>query len=533
MQQNQGNNKGEIMRVTIYKSTIGAAICTIMASFSAPASAGRPADQQPYTWGKIQVGSSTTSTQLNGVTSLSRITLTSTLQSGDLNENGEGENLVWTCGAHDDGGLLTQYWTPVQQSFLASSDNPFFSAGIYGADGDESATIQIDVDPAPPPQWIPDDVKDTARVNASNAENNASALGTAGKVCKALTQAGQLQFKNLCLFVTQSQKTEEGWGDVLNLIANDPSDPNYKVIATPVTPLLTPIAVDNVPQPIVDAFNALQDNQLQSIGVMRAIVTSTNRATGAYDANDDAWMAQQAAAGVKYRIQLGTLMQQKPALLANLQNALRANGVPPISFSANDVIGYESDLLYNGFSNNEIAIYKQLGYNDDDIYMARNRLATRDIVASAGTFPDMFTGSTYTAALQKLADVLAFSPLGEGQQIKAEGVFDSSTGSAITYKLRVEAKGGNLGGSFEEKDHASANSFGFQSTSLTRAGTMGNKIVVEGNYTANDNTTGKFQLLITPDAGGSSKGNLSIKLSNGAVISGTLNGGDIKLPKSS
>jgi len=301
-----------------------------MAWLSIPAHAGRPPDKPAYTWGKIPVGSSTTSVQLNGVHSLDAITFKSILLSGDPGENGEGENLVWACGAHDDGGKLIQYGVTYTQRFLASSDNPFISAGIVGADGDESASIQVDVDPAPPPQWIPDDIKDAARVNASNAENNASALGTAGKVCTTLTKAGQLQMKNLCTFISQSNKLEEGWGHVLNEIANDPSDPNFRVIAMPVTPVVTRISAGDVSQPIADAFNAVLDNQAQSIGVMRAIVTSTNRATGAYDANDDSWSAAQAAAGVRYRVQLGALVQNKVALLENLQATLRNNGVPAI-----------------------------------------------------------------------------------------------------------------------------------------------------------------------------------------------------------
>jgi len=164
--------------------------------------------------------------------------------------------------------------------------------------------------------------------------------------------------------------------------------------------------------------------------------------------------------------------------------------------------------------------------------MARSRVAARDIYASAGTYPDMFTSSAYTTALQNLGDLLQFAPLSEGQQVKAEGLFNSSTGSAITFKLRAGVDGGNLVGGLEEKDHASANSFGFESTSLTSAGTQGNKIIVEGRYTANDNTTGNFRLVITKGSGGSSKGSLTIKLSNGMVLTGPLAGGDIKIKTS-
>jgi hypothetical protein len=516
-----------------YKKTLATAVCMSMAFLSVPASAGRPANKQPYTWGKISVGQGTQSVQLNGVNELDAITLTSILLSGDPNENGEGENLVWASGAHDDGGKLTQYWTPIQQRFLASSNNPFFSAGIYGADGDESASIQVDVDPAPPPQWIPDDVKDAARVNASNAENNASALGTAGKVCKALTQAGQLQMKNLCRFISQSQKLEEGWGQALNGIANDPSDPNFRVIATPVTPVVARLPAVDVPQAIADAFYALLDNQAQSIGVMRAIITSTNRATGAYDANDDRWMAAQAAAGVGYRVQLGTLIQNKVTLLANLQATLRANGVPPIAFGANDVLGYELDLLYNGFSNEEMQTYTALEYSAEAIEMARKRVAARDIYAAAGTYPDLFVSPAYTSALQNLADVVRFVPLREDQELKAEGRFESSTGSTVTFKLRAEVEDGKLVGSFEEKDRATANSFGFQSTSLARAGTLGKKLFVEGDYVANDHTTGSFRTVITPGSGGSSKGSVTITLSNGIVLGGILVDGHTKTPMES
>jgi hypothetical protein len=502
-----------------------------MAFLSASANAGRPANKQPYTWGKLSIGSSTTSVQLNGVNELDAVTLTSILLSGDPNENGEGENLVWASGAHDDGGKLTQYWTPVQQRFLASSNNPHFSAGIVGADGDESASIQIDVDPAPPPQSIPDDVKDAARVNASNAENNASALGTAGKVCKALTDAGQLQMKNLCKFISQSQKVEETWGQVLGEIANDPSDPNFRAIALPVAPVITRVPAGDVPQPIADAFNALVDNQLQSIGVMRAIITSTNRATGAYDANEDGWMAAQAAAGIRYRAELAVLIQKKVALLANLQAALRTGGVPAITVTANDVFEYELDLLNYGFSSDEIQMYTELGYSADDIEMARKRLAMRDIFASAGTFPEKFTSQDYTNALQNLTKLLQFVPLGADQGILAQGTIDSGTGSIVTFSAMARMEGDKLVGNVQAQDHATANSFGFRSTSLTSAGTQGNNIVIDGNYAANDKTTGTFHLVMTRDGTDIWKGSLKIQLSNGIVLGGTLRSGFIDMPK--
>jgi hypothetical protein len=524
-------NTGGNVSKKVYKAGVLATFCAIAAIMSAPASAGRPAGKAAYTWGKISVGSSTTSVQLTGVSAISRITLTSTLLSGDINENGEGENLVWSCGAHDDGGKLTQYWVPIQQSFLASSDNPYLNAGIYGADGDESAVIVVDVDPAPPPQWIPDDIKDMAQKNASNAQNNASSLGTAGRVCKALTKAGELQFKGLCEFISASQKTEEGWGHLLNAIANDPSDSNYTEIATPVTPVITPVPPTDVPQSIVDAYNVLMNNQLQSIGVMRAIITSTNRATGAYNANDDTWMAKQAAAGAKYRAQLGNLMQQKTTLLTNLQNALRANNVPSISVSASDILGYEINLLSYGFAYDEQALYTQLGYSADDIELARKRLAARDVSASAGTYPDMFMAAAYTADLQKLANALQFVPLTEGQEIKANGVFNTGTGGSITYKLRVTVQNGQLVGEVEEQDHTSSRSFGFQSTSLTSAAVGNNKAIVDGSYLGNDNSTGTFHLQLTNGDGGSSKGMIKITLSTGQVLEGLLDGGNIKIPQ--
>ena len=123
----------------------------------------------------------------------------------------------------------------------------------------------------------------------------------------------------------------------VNLILQDPSDPNFTVIAQPV-PIVLPTGMDCGDFP---ECNSLVGNFLQIISLNRAIGTTNDRIQGAVDAGDTYWQTQQQQARQQYQHQLALLVSQNATLLENFQYAVQARtaaaGAMPMTLSAADI----------------------------------------------------------------------------------------------------------------------------------------------------------------------------------------------------
>src|SRR5207237_6288871 len=97
------------------------------------------------------------------------------------------------------------------------------------------------------------------------------------------------------------------------LLAEDPPDSNFTVIATPAIPTLStqPVsaAATGMSPQVASDLNALLSNQEQQLALLRVIPTTINRISGAVAARNAFWQTQQVHALQSYVSQLSGLAQ--------------------------------------------------------------------------------------------------------------------------------------------------------------------------------------------------------------------------------
>ena len=123
------------------------------------------------------------------------------------------------------------------------------------------------------------------------------------------------------------------------LLAEDPPDPDYTVIAVPGAPAqpLVTTASGFSPQ-VVSDLNALIANAEQEIALLQVIPVSVNRVAGAVAAGNAFWQGQQANAVQTYASRLIALINNEASLKSSLASDLSASGL---------VFTFSSDTVYN------------------------------------------------------------------------------------------------------------------------------------------------------------------------------------------
>jgi len=96
----------------------------------------------------VTFDSSTPTVIISGLNKGEVVDFTAVLTSTDPNETGEGEPLdLSSTGGYS--AVVSNYNVPYAGSFTAQANGESFSGWIAGADGDESATVQVTLNPAP------------------------------------------------------------------------------------------------------------------------------------------------------------------------------------------------------------------------------------------------------------------------------------------------------------------------------------------------------------------------------------------------
>jgi hypothetical protein len=332
-----------------------------------------------------------------------------TLHTTDPNESGEGEPVSCTTSGGQVLGTVSTYEVPRPFQYTATTDGETVSCVFGGEapDGDESFDIQY---------------RTGFHVfNLTQAQKSAltqiaiysgvtsGALWTISGLCGLCN--GLIVTIPFCAPCAAITNLLAGIGALgaggAALLACDPSDPNFTVIATPMSPSLTPLtAQPPLTQPMVDAFNALLTNEEQIVGVSGAILTSINRAQGAADAGNDFWQAQQMQAAQQYEGELALLLRSEVLWRSNLQNALLSDGFPRIQIAPFDVFVFELNIL-SGFPSSISTLLAQAGADAAEIEAIRQTIVATDVFAAAQAFPDLLTSSNLINALSTAADALA------------------------------------------------------------------------------------------------------------------------------
>lgn len=180
----------------------------------------------------------------------------------------------------------------------------------------------------------------------------------------------------------------------------DPPDPHFRAIAKPRPPPAPTIAAgEGVPAAAASALTALIALQAKEIGLQRAIITSVERAGGAYLRKQTDWERKQMLAAGGYAGQLASLLRAE----VELRGRARAAFDTPLPVSAEDAAKFGDSVASGGPLPAQLAsALARLGLSKADVQQVRAMLATLD--------PSLYTGD----AAASLADPKELQLLRQG-----------------------------------------------------------------------------------------------------------------------
>ena len=238
---------------------------------------------------------------------------------------------------------------------------------------------------------------------AAMAEVLAEAIAVVG-IAAAVTAAFEVLEAGTCHVAIETEAAVDfAKAEFLQALAQDPPDPNFTVIATPVVPSLPAqpftTASTGFSQPVVNDLNALLNNLEQQIALLQVIPITINRVSGAVQAGNAFWQTQQAEAARAYGSQMIPLLQNALSLHATLVNDFKASGVV-FTFPSTDVQSALAVLKLNGFPSNFGTALTQLGLSTTQQTTALQRALSISPVLpgtlGTGVFPQALSDTSLT-----------------------------------------------------------------------------------------------------------------------------------------
>jgi hypothetical protein len=334
------------------------------------------------------------------------VTVLAILHTSDPNENGEGEPL--SVSISNGGGLWTfpDYEVTHSFNFKAAGTAPVTAVGtIAGFDLDESCEVSVSVN---------------AKHRFSNTQKNiligvASGFGTTSGLSWTVAEACTAGIitapicslpAGLTAALTATVAAAAG-----TLLLIDPLDMDFMIIPVPVPASITLVtAGKGLTQADADALNALLINEATIVGVLRATITSANRASGAESVGDTFWEQQQVNAINGFMLQLGALLTREANARLAVVALLTSENFPVVTITAQQVLTFEQNLAFSGWSQEALAFLRQIGDDDAFIEAMRPLIFTQDINVVAGTFPPALANQTLINMLRQAGrDLTPFS----------------------------------------------------------------------------------------------------------------------------
>jgi hypothetical protein len=202
--------------------------------------------------------------------------------------------------------------------------------------------------------------------------------------------------------------------DVLRKLAADPPDPNFRVLAQPSVPPVQPVAPGPGVSPLAaEAWTAKAINDVQVLGVARALLQSVERAQGAAAAGDARWLQQQQQAAGRFAAQLAALLDHEIVVRVRLRDALVLDGgvaPPPTPWD----VAFAQAL---GLSPPEIQTLALLGLDPASIVALQADLRAGNPFEAVlmGPFPLSVTNPLLINALQETASAMGAFASANGQ----------------------------------------------------------------------------------------------------------------------
>jgi hypothetical protein len=265
------------------------------------------------------------------------------------------------CGVTVNGASFTDFGN--NTSYIENPNLPAPSSCNYNTPDLFDATATVTTILAPP-VWSPPEVRQAQLLFAD--EMIAAALATFVLESVEIVDANY-----------QQELNDDFWAfcnmALLAVVAavSDPPDPNYTTVVSAVPPN---IDLTGVPP----ASAQLVQTSQQAIGLLNAIITTTNRATGAYLNGDANSQALQQSALPGFETQLDSVAAQLPAQFAAWGQELVGEGIDPRTITLADVTAAAQNLAANGFSSNIQTALTNLGFDQNTIQQAQTLIAGAD-----------------------------------------------------------------------------------------------------------------------------------------------------------
>lgn len=323
------------------------------------------------------------------------ITVTASLSTTDVNENGEGEPLLVSSTGGALNGVISAYFVPQTFTYTATQANETIIGTIVGNDGDESCSLAATVNR---PGWLTQSQKNFFSSSAAGLALPAGGFWTVAEACTLSIIAGPICTLPSGLLAAGFATTSA----LSALIALDPPDPNFTQIAVPVIPTIPAVGLQpGISKDVIDTFNQLLANQAQVVGTQQALYSTLNRASGAFNAGNTYWLTQQQRAATQFQGQLSKLFSQQASLLAKFQVALTASGID-VNITRSQVLNFESQVAFSGFSTQNTAYLQQFGADASLINTVRNLTIVQDVNVVSGNLTHLLTSPSLISTLTSL-----------------------------------------------------------------------------------------------------------------------------------
>jgi hypothetical protein len=145
------------------------------------------------------------------------------------------------------------------------------------------------------------------------------------------------------------------------------------------------------------------------IAKLNAATISLDRYGGAAAANDLAWSSQQAAALLYYKKEGAKAMLLAADRLEALVAVIRSENPQDVMMTEEIYQAYQERLAAQGFTGQEIAAAKQLGFSDAEIEAFRQERIALDPAEVAGSVTQRMADAAI--ALRELGNAILFPPL--------------------------------------------------------------------------------------------------------------------------
>jgi hypothetical protein len=168
-----------------------------------------------------------------------------------------------------------------------------------------------------------------------------------------------------------------GGGDGMTKLSFDPVDTRFKTIAQPRIPNVAKVvAGGDVSAALARAFNDLFAARARGVGYAGAVITSINRAQGAYAKKQKTWEKKQMRAAGRYAKSLASAFDEERQVRPRV--ATLVGGLELPVNTAEDVAAFRDSLIRNGLPSDLTAGLARLGVSKADRTLVQGWLLATD-----------------------------------------------------------------------------------------------------------------------------------------------------------